>query len=158
MQKIKHTVAYLMVLTFIAGCAGSAQHKVVSSNQAGDGSLTCEQISGEIVKTQVIIDDVNKDKDDISGADVVDGILWFPFNLIAKNNNYKDALEAAGNRIKALKDLRKEKNCSVASASASASKAEGLAAELQKLGAMREKGLLTNEEYMEAKKKLLDKF
>ena len=105
-----------------------------------------------------IIDDVNKDKDDISGADVVDGILWFPFNLIGKNDNYKDALEAAGNRIKTLKEVRKEKNCTTASSEAASSKADGLAAELQKLSTMREKGMLTDEEYSAAKKKLLDKF
>jgi len=158
MNKIQSALCVLAISALTAGCAGSAQHKVVSSNQAGDDSLSCEQLSAEIVKTQVIIDDVNKDKDDISGADVVDGILWFPFNLIAKDSNYKDALEAAGNRIRTLKEARKEKNCTAASSEAASSKADGLAAELQKLSAMREKGMLTDEEYSAAKKKLLDKF
>ena len=158
MKKIQSTLCVLAISALTAGCAGSAQHKVVSSNQAGDDGLSCEKLSAEIVKTQVIIDDVNKDKDDISGADVVDGILWFPFNLIAKNDNYKDALEAAGNRIKTQKEMRKEKNCTAASSEAASSKADGLAAELQKLSTMREKGMLTDEEYSAAKKKLLDKF
>jgi len=152
-------LSYLILAGFIAGCAGSAEHKVVSSHEAGDDDLTCKQIQTEIVKTQVIIDDVNKDKEDISGADIMDGILWFPFNLIAKDGNYKDALEAAGARIKALKELKKEKNCSDSDQSRSSSlKSEGLAAELEKLSNMRKQGVLTDEEYATAKKKLLDRF
>jgi len=144
---------------FLGGCAGSAEHKVVSSHEAGDDDLSCKQIQTEIVKTQVIIDDVNKDKEDISGADIMDGILWFPFNLIAKDGNYKDALEAAGARIKALKDLKKEKGCNDSNESKSAVlDSANLAKELKKLSEMRKDGLLTDDEYANAKKKLLDKF
>ncbi len=42
---------------------------------------------------------------------MIDGILWFPFNLIAKNSNYKNALEAANGRILRLTELEKERSC-----------------------------------------------
>lgn len=100
-----------LAVSGIAGCAGSATHEVVTANQATDTSLTCQQIDSDIIKTQMIIDDVNKDKADVSGADVVDGILWFPFNLIAKSSNYSSALEAADKRMGKLNELKKENNC-----------------------------------------------
>ena len=92
----------LVLFIFVVSCAGSAEHKVVSANQAGDRNLSCSELAGEIVRAQVIIDGVNEDKSGISGADWVDGILWFPFNLIAKSQNYKNATLAAYRRIEIL--------------------------------------------------------
>jgi hypothetical protein len=64
-----------------------------------------------MMKAQFVIDGVNRDKEDLTGADVIDGLLWFPFNLIAKDANYRDALEAGNQRIARLTELEKEKNC-----------------------------------------------
>ena len=47
----------------------------------------------------------------ISGADWVDGILWFPFNLIAKSQNYKNATQAADRRIGVLQGYKSKKGC-----------------------------------------------
>ena len=63
------------------------------------------------MRAQVIIDGVNQDKQGISGADWVDGILWFPFNLIAKNQNYKNATQAADRRIATLQNYKDKKGC-----------------------------------------------
>ena len=97
---------YISILLLIYGCAGSASHKVVSANQSGDTDLNCKQLDAEIVRAQVIIDGVNQDKNDVSGADWVDGLLWFPFNLIAKSQNYKNATQAADRRIERLENLK----------------------------------------------------
>ena len=105
-------IASVVCGLLFVGCAGSASHKVVTANQADDPSLTCHEIDNEIRKAQSIIDEVNKDKEDLSGKDVVDGILWFPFNLIAKHENYSSALEAADRRIEKLNGIKKEKQCS----------------------------------------------
>ncbi len=94
-----------------AGCAGSATHDVVSAYQASDSDLSCDQIKSEMMKAQIVIDGVNKDKEDWTAADVADGILWFPFNLIAKSANYSEALAAGSQRIARLTTLGKEKNC-----------------------------------------------
>jgi hypothetical protein len=110
MKKIKFVTAILFPV-MLTGCAGSATHKVVKTDPAADQALSCQQADDEIARSQAIINGVNEDKDDVSGADVVDGILYFPFNLIAKNSNYSNALTAANQRITSLKQLKTEKNC-----------------------------------------------
>jgi hypothetical protein len=144
-------IAILTISAFVAGCAGSATHKVVTTNKANDESLSCQQIDGEIVSVQLIIDDVNRDKDDVSGVDVIDGILWFPFNLIAKHSNYKDALAAADNRIERLSGLKREKNCEVASAE----NANDITQKLRELNAIYKEGGLSEDEYKIAKQRIL---
>ena len=81
---------YIISLLFLFGCAGSATHDVVSAYQSKDRTLTCSEIDKEIVRAQVIIDGVNEDKSGISGADIMDGLLYFPFIMIAKSQNVKD--------------------------------------------------------------------
>lgn len=113
MHEVFHKLFLLMVVfpLFLKGCAGSATHKVQTANTAYDSELTCADLRKEIIESQAIIDAVNKDKEDISGADVVDGLLYFPFNLIAKSENYNKALEAADKRIATCRILLKEKGC-----------------------------------------------
>lgn len=108
MNKFITTVVVGMV---ISGCAGSANHRIMTSYEASDAELTCSEIDVELNKAQDVIDAVNKDKSDVSGADVIDGILWFPFNLIAKSANYNKALDAADKRMARLTDLQHEKGC-----------------------------------------------
>lgn len=116
----------------VAGCAGSATHDVVSPYQASDGDLSCSQIKSEMMKAQFVIDGVNKDKEDLTAADITDGILWFPFNLIAKDVNYRDSLEAGNKRIARLTELEKEKNCSTVAAEASEEPATNVAAQQER--------------------------
>ena len=76
-----------------------------------DTSLSCVEIIVEMSRAQDVIDAIKKDREDLSGKDVLDGVLWFPFNLIAKSGNYPKATKAASARIKRLENLKKEKNC-----------------------------------------------
>ena len=103
-------VAFVCSMLFV-GYAGSATHKVLTANQAGDAALSCEEINTEISKAQSVINGINSDKADVSDKDVVDGILWFPFNLIAKHEIYNNALEGADRRIEVLQALKKDKQC-----------------------------------------------
>jgi len=139
----------------ITGCAGSASHKVVTANQAGDNVMNCQEIEAGIVKTQVIIDGVNEDKNDISGADVIDGVLWFPFNLIAKHENYNDALEAADRRLEKLNKLKDDNNCS-STDNEIQQRADNTLVKLKGLSELHKQGVLTDEEYKTAKQKLLE--
>ncbi|WP_027853094.1 SHOCT domain-containing protein [Marinobacterium litorale] len=139
----------------LAGCAGSANHDVLSANQAGDEGLSCRQIDDEIVRAQVVIDGVNEDKEDISGADVVDGVLWFPFNLIAKHGNYKAALEAADSRIGRLQTIKREKGCGGMSVAQKDAAVTELTDKLAELTRLHESGMLSDDEYSAAKRKVL---
>ncbi|MES9898230.1 MAG: SHOCT domain-containing protein [Sedimenticola sp.] len=145
-------------VAILSGCAGSANHKVLSAHEAEDTTLTCDKIDNEIIKAQVVIDGVNKDKDDLSGADVVDGILWFPFNLIAKSQNYDSAINAADRRIDNLQKLQNGNGCVVASKETHKANALKLSGELDKLNQLYKEGALTDDEYKTAKKKVLDGF
>lgn len=154
---IKKILSLFFIAILLNGCAGSAQHEVVSANRSGDRDLTCKQLDAEIVRAQVIIDGVNQDKNDVSGADWVDGLLWFPFNLIAKQQNYKNSLQAADRRIENLERIKEKKNCDRGAANKAAIKAKssGIVSELNKLTEMYKAGDLTKNEYEKAKKELL---
>lgn len=138
----------------LSACAGSASHEVVSANQAGDDALTCDQIDSEIIRAQVVIDGVNKDKNDMTAADITDGILWFPFNLIAKNANYSDSIEAADRRISTLKELKKDKACASMTAEKSAA-SQDVIEQISKLNELYQSGAISEDEYKVAKQKLL---
>jgi len=140
-------------LVTLAGCAGSANHKVVQTNPVNDQALSCQQADAEISRAQAIINEVNDDKADISGADVMDGILYFPFNLIAKNSNYSNALTAANQRIISLKELKNQKNCLDDTSHQVADNA--LTNRLTELNKMHSEGLISEEEYKSLKLKLL---
>lgn len=145
----------VLISLLLAGCAGSASHEILTENKAGDDRLSCEQLESEVIKAQVVIDGVKQDQQDVSGKDVVDGVLWFPFNLMAKDTNYKDSLAAADKRLARLAVLKKEKGCTSAPGQTK-KKTEDALEKIKKLNDLYKDGALTKEEYMSAKKRLLD--
>ncbi len=149
------TLLSIILIIILSGCAGSASHKVLTANQANDDAMNCQAIEAEIIKTQVVIDGVNEDKKDISGADVIDGLLWFPFNLIAKYGNYKDSLEAADKRLEKLNKLKESNNCKTTDQEIR-TRSDNTIQKLKDLSTMHKKGDLTDDEYKKAKQKLID--
>ena len=145
---------YIIPLLFLFGCAGSATHDVVSAYQSKDRTLTCSEIDKEIVRAQVIIDGINEDKSGISGADIMDGLLYFPFNMIAKSQNYKNSLSAADKRIERLENLKIDKDCKETLKEIVKIKTS-LSQELKELTKMYKSGDLTKIEFEKAKNKLL---
>ncbi len=145
---------YVISLIILFGCAGSATHDVVSAYQSKDSALTCSEIDKEIVLAQVIIDGINEDKSGISGADIMDGLLYFPFNMIAKNQNYKNSLSAADKRIERLENLKIDKDCKETSREIIKIKTS-LSQELKELTKLYKSGDLTKIEFEKAKNKLL---
>ena len=143
-----------MSLIILFGCAGSATHDVVSAYQSKDSTLTCSEIDKEIVLAQVIIDGINEDKSGISGADIMDGLLYFPFNMIAKSQNYKNSLSAADKRIERLENLKIDKDCKDTSKELAKIKTS-LSQELKELTKMYKSGDLSKLEFEKAKNKLL---
>lgn len=151
---MKNIISLLLISIIISSCAGSASHEVVSANRAGDERLNCSELDAEIVRAQVIIDGVAQDKQGISGADWVDGILWFPFNMIAKSQNYKNATQAADRRISTLQNYKEKKNCKDNQGAISAKSAD-IVSELNQLSQMYKSGDITKGEFESAKRKLL---
>lgn len=152
---MKKAIICAVSAVILTGCAGSANHEVLSANQLGDELLSCAQIDADIVRAQVVIDGVNKDKDDVSGADVIDGLLWFPFNLIAKSGNYGKAVEAADSRIGKLQSLKQQKNCAEMSDNQKTVAVDEITKKLVELSALHKSGQLDDAEYRAAKRQVL---
>ena len=150
-----YTIGLLLAASAaLAGCAGSANHEVVTAYNASDEGMNCQQISAEQVRVQSIINAVNQDKSDVTGKDLLDGILWFPFNLIAKNSNYNDSLNAANVRLTRLDSLRQNKGCTDAEYAVEEQKIKNRLDELDTLKANKS---ISEEEYKEARKAVLTK-
>lgn len=99
------------MVMMLSACANSASHEVVSVTSTSDPYLDCMDIRIAKANMRQIIDGVDKDKADMTGADVVDGLLWFPFNVMAKQANYANSKKAAQARLEHLTVLEKEKRC-----------------------------------------------
>ena len=145
----------LLSLVLFSGCAGSASHQVVTSNTATDNELACEELKQEIIMAQAIIDGVNKDKEDVSGADVIDGVLYFPFNLVAKHGNYNAALEAADRRIATCRELERKKGCEENIALTNEISSY-LVNRMSTLKDLHKRGLIDDKEYERSRAELLD--
>ena len=130
------------------------QDKVEEVNSKIEEVYYESEIDKEIVRAQVIIDGVNEDKSGISGADIMDGLLYFPFNMIAKSQNYKNSLSAADKRIERLENLKDDNNCKDTSQEIAKSKSS-LSQELKELTKMYKSGDLSKIEFEKAKNKLL---
>ncbi len=154
---MQHRLMILAISTLaLVGCAGSASHKVVMNDLVQDQSLSCPQADAEILRAQSIINSVNDDKAEISGADFMDGILWFPFNLIAKESNYSNALNAANQRIMIMRQVKRDKNCPEQQMVQQTQNQQSLDTKLRELNRLYKDGLLTETEYLSQKKKMLD--
>ncbi len=142
---ISSASVYLLV-----GCAGSANHKALSEHSDRDSKRSCHQLQSELTRAETILDEIEQDKQDINAADVVDGLFWFPFNLLVKIENYDRATEAAYRRIERLENLRTERGCGAPSTNAMMSQ------ELDQLHRQYLEGKLAADEYIAAKQRIID--
>lgn len=161
-QRIFRISFSALTIVFLYGCANSASHQVMKKENAGDEYLTCQEIDREKRKARIVIRGVEQDKEDMTGDDVVDGLLWFPFNVIAKQSNYSSATKAAEGRIDHLTLLEVQLGCREGLAeSRNAANVQTADLEvtnqLQQLNGLYRSGVLTKEEYIIKKKDILDR-
>ena len=121
-----------------------------------DTVLSCGQLRTEKRKVQVIINGVEQDQSDMTGADFVDGLLWFRFNVIAKQSNYSSAVNAAKGRIAHLTSLEMENVCLAGSGGMTAVADKDASRQLQQLSSLYREGVLTQDEYINKRTKNLD--
>lgn len=88
-------------------------------------------------------------------AHPVTGLLWFPFNLIAKSGNYGKAVEAADSRIGKLQSLKQQKNCTEMSDNQKTVAVDEITKKLVELSALHKSGQLDDAEYRAAKRQVL---
>ena len=151
---MKKTATVLSAIFLVSACANSADHEVVTKTSSTDSLLSCSEIKSETFRVQAIKDGVQKDKDDMTGSDVVDGLLWFPFNVLVKHSNYSNANEAADARLANLKILSNEKDCGDAT-TAEAAKQQDISTRLSELKKLKDDGLINDEEYVQKREVIL---
>ena len=153
----KKLIVILALPAILYGCANSASHRVVKKEKVQDDYMNCSDLRLEKHKVQAIIGGVEQDKQDMTGADVVDGILWFPFNVIAKQSNYASATDAAEARIEHLAMLEVERGCDPDAPRTAAAKStdEKVKKQVQQLNMLYKDGLLTQEEFLAKRKDAL---
>lgn len=144
----------VLLASLLTSCANSASHKVVALEKATDEYMSCSNIRTEKRKVQAIINGVARDKEDIDGADFVDGLLWFPFNLLAKSSNYSNATEAAEARIEYLSIMEAENGCKTSSRNSS-KKDSKVSNQLKQLNSLYKDDILSKEEYMKKREGIL---
>ena len=149
----KNTFVNLFFTVVLFGCA-SQSHQVINAYKHGDENMSCDAIQNEIARAEIIIESVVKDKSNISGAEVIDTVLWGPFSAVARNQNYKAALEAANKRLERLKILKNNK-C-IDTESDTIETKNKTSKQFKQLKAMYEAGDLTKSEYDIALEKLLN--
>jgi len=139
----------------LASCANSADHEVVVKSSSTDQFLSCPEIRSEIFRVQAIKDGVQRDKDDMTGSDIVDGLLWFPFNVLVKHSNYSNANEAADARISNLRILSNQKDCGETTATEETNQSD-IVQRLTALKEMKDSGLITTDEYVQKREDILN--
>ncbi len=102
------TIVVTLGIVFLQGCATKnyGRQGILSSYEYE--TMTCREINLELAKMQGFIEYVNKESE-FSGKDVLAILGDFGVgNYMEKN----DAIKSANNRIVALNDLKKHKQCS----------------------------------------------
>lgn len=145
---MKYLLAVVGASLFLGGCASPA---VVDKKQINDENLDCLQLVRATEEAESFEKDARGDRK-VTGTNVAAALFFWP-GLLATYANTGDAIEAAQDRQAHLKDIYDRKGCSdssiVQSGGASVTK------ELERLKDMREKNLITEEEYAAARKKVL---
>ena len=130
---------------------GCASPTVVQERQVGDQNLSCTQL---IAATEEAKDFEKRARGErkATGTNIAAAIFFWP-GLIATYSNTEDAISASRERQNHLTKIYQEKNCDAQVAKTqSTSQSEQ---KLLELKSMHEKGLLTESEYLAARKKVL---
>ncbi len=105
-MKLKIALTLGVVTLALGGCATNQK---VSTNQLGDGALTCDQIATQDRELDALLEKAQHNKG-VSGANVAAVLLFWP----AAVGNYIDADKAEQLVVKrkvVLADLYKTKRC-----------------------------------------------
>ena len=157
----KLLVILLTGFVFLNSCA---KPTVVDSIMPGDEELNCGQLKNSVAEAQRFIRDAESVKGG-TGDNWARGLLFWPA-IIQSYSNANEAIAAANTRKVHLFNIMRQKNCKnvgslVVETTAfggedSKRSEESLSNELQNLSELYKSGVLTEEEFKQAKKKILN--
>ncbi len=154
MKKVLQILVLGVGLIFLNSCA---KPTVVNIVLPEDDKLNCEQLEDEVAKTQKIKKDAEFAKEG-TGGNVARMMLFWPA-WAQTLHNADVAIQAANDRNFHLIKLMKKKNCKdidSINARINTSLTDNIAGQLKILKEMYDAGDLTKEEYIKAKKKVLE--
>jgi len=159
MKKI--LVILLTGLFFLSSCA---KPTVVDSIMPGDEELNCGQLKNSVAEAQRFIKDAEGVKGG-TGDNWARGLLFWPA-IIQSYSNANEAIAAANTRKVHLFNIMRQKNCknvgllvietTAIGGEDSRRSEESLTNELQTLNELYKSGVLSEEEFKQAKKKILN--
>lgn len=106
-----NTLARLASLSCMPLITACATPEVVSERQAGDASLSCDQISAEIEEANKFAERA-RDEKGVTGTNVAAGLLFWPA-LLVTYSNAEEAIDAAEDRKDRLYELADQKRCRI---------------------------------------------
>jgi len=141
----------ILSCVFVAGCATPHQVDVI---QAGDQRLNCQDIKGAIREANTFHTLADHEQG-LTGTNVSSFLFWWP-GLIATYVNTNDAKDSAKERKAHLASLYSEKECGKDKKPVKAENSQTLTTRLIELDEVFKKGLITESEYKEQRRKILD--
>ena len=161
MKKFIAVIIFSSSLILLGSCA---KPTVVTVVMPGDEGLSCSQLKNEVAETQRFKREAESVKGG-TGGNITRGIFFWPA-IIQSYSNANEAIAAANNRKVHLFNIMRQKDCkglggfvvetsTVVQGDTKASE-ESITQELKSLNELYKSGVLTEEEFTQAKKKLLN--
>jgi|TARA_B100001964_G_scaffold132416_1_gene146273 hypothetical protein len=152
----------LIGFVFLNSCA---KPTVVDSVMPGDEELNCGQLKNAVAESQRFIREAESVKGG-TGGNITRGLLFWPA-IIGTYNNANEAIAAANTRKVHLFNIMRRKDCkglgelvvettTMVEKGTNISEDDNLSQELKNLNELHKSGALTDEEFTQAKKKLLN--
>ncbi len=145
------------IILFCLILVSCATPKVVEITMPDDGLKNCEELESLVADTQKFKRDALFEKDN-TGGNMARAILFWPAMATSYYNADK-AIRASNDRTYHLLKIMRKKGCpniDLVNAEILRSSTETIVGQLHQLKEMYDKGDLTKEEYVKAKKKILN--
>ena len=149
----KNFFLYILVF-FIFSCA---KPEVVNIESPEDKKMNCTELENSVAEAQKFKRDALFEKEN-TGGNMTRFILFWPA-MAATYHNADKAIRASNDRTYHLIKIMKNKNCEgvdIVNAEILRTATETISGQLQSVKEMYDSGHLTKDEYIKAKKKILD--
>ena len=154
MKKISRILLIILILILPKSCA---KPTVVDVVMPRDKELNCKELKDEYAETRRFRQEA-LDVQGAPGAQTARSVFFWPALLVTLHNGDK-AIKAANDRAYHIIDIMKKKNCDEADnlfREITKTSSGAISKEIKNLNKLYEKGVLTKEEFEQAKKKILE--
>ena len=154
MKKISRILLIILILILPKSCA---KPTVVDVVMPRDKELNCKELKDEYAETRRFRQEA-LDVQSAPGANTARSVFFWPALLVTLHNGDK-AIKAANDRAYHIVDIMKKKNWDEADnlfRELTKTSSGAISKEIKDLNKLYEKGILTKEEFEQAKKKILE--